>query len=99
MFKHTNATKCIKINIKLLYAIFINILYLDAIQYNNVQRNVYILDLSKQTCNLYETGLNNVAKSSENKGEMLLEAISSDDDIAINSEEDNVHSLVMFQIN
>lgn len=72
-------------------------LYDSAVQYINVQINVYILDLLKQTCSLHETESDNVDKSSEIKGEMLLEAISSDDDIAMDSEEDV--TLVMFYIN
>lgn len=82
---------------KMSYATLINILHVDVVQYINVQRNVYILDLLKQTCSLHETEPDNVEKSSENNGEMLLEAISSDDDIVMDSEE--VDTLVMFYIN
>ncbi|VVC31411.1 Hypothetical protein CINCED_3A018405 [Cinara cedri] len=58
----------------------------------NIPKSYCENDLSQQTCNVHKTELNNVDKSNVNKGDMLLEAISSDEDIAMNSEEDALNS-------
>lgn len=50
-----------------------------------------VLDVLKDTNKIIaEESSNSIEKLSEKKGEMLLEAISSDDDIAMDSEEDGL---------
>lgn len=63
---------------------------------------------TRKTTETHEKETSNMDMSNEKKGEMLLEAISSDDDIAMDSEEDgalvlisnrNVQIIVMMSLN
>lgn len=59
--------------------------------------NPYVLDVLKDSSKIIvKDPSNSIEKLSENKSEMLLEAISSDDDIAMDSEEDGLLVLYTF---
>lgn len=58
--------------------------------------NFYILDTLEDTNKLSKKESNGLEKFNEKKGELLLEAISSDDDIAMDSEEDGALVLYIY---
>lgn len=61
-----------------------------------VKLNFYILDTREVTNKLSKKESNDLEKFNEKKGELLLEAISSDDDIAMDSEEDGALVLYIY---
>lgn len=65
-------------------------------RFSKVKLNFYILDILEDTNKLSKKASNDLEKFNETKGELLLEAISSDDDIAMDSEEDGALVLYIY---
>lgn len=66
------------------------------LRFSKVKLNFYILDILEDTNKLSKKESKDLGNFNETKGELLLEAISSDDDIAMDSEEDGALVLYIY---